>query len=197
MPHHLVYGGNRVGEFEQRLCGVSYVEIARGGGGIQATIEATRAADFEALAASACLRARRLMSEGVTTIEVKSGYALEFAGERRLLEVARALGRALEVGITTTFLGLHALPREFAHDRAAFVDLASGPWLESLAASGLVDAVDAFTETIGFTIAETERFLAAAARLGIRAHIHAGQLSDIGAADSPRASRALGRHLDT
>jgi imidazolonepropionase len=180
---HLVYGGNRVEEFEKRLCGVSYEEISRAGGGIQSTVQATRAATHEELHASAAVRAKRLMSEGVTTIEVKSGYGLELASERRLLEVARDLGNELPLSVKKTFLGLHALPKEFAADRQGFVDRVSGPWLESLAAAGLVDAVDAFCENIAFSLAETERLLQAAKRLGLRAHVHAGQLSDMGAAE--------------
>jgi len=180
---HLVYGGNRVEEFEKRLCGVSYEDIARAGGGIQSTVQATRAATNAELHASAAIRAKRLMSEGVTTIEVKSGYGLELASERRLLEVARDLGRELPVSIKKTYLALHALPREYAADRQNFVSLASGPWLESLAAEGLVDAVDAFCENIAFSLAETERLLQAAKRLGLPAHVHAGQLSDMGAAE--------------
>jgi imidazolonepropionase len=180
---HLVFGGNRVEEFEKRLCGVSYEDIARAGGGIQSTVQATRAASYVELYTSAALRAKRLMAEGVTTIEVKSGYGLEFGTERRLLEVARDLGAQLPVSIKTTFLGLHALPREFAADREEFVNKVSGPWLETLAAAGLVDAVDAFCENIAFSPAETERLLRAAKLLGLPAHLHAGQLSDMGAAE--------------
>jgi imidazolonepropionase len=124
-----------------------------------------------------------LMAEGVTTIEVKSGYGLELGAERRLLEVARELGADLPVSITKTFLGLHALPREFAADRQDFVAQVSGPWLESLAAAGLVDAVDAFCENIAFSAAEAERLLRAAKQMGLPAHVHAGQLSDMGAAE--------------
>jgi imidazolonepropionase len=123
------------------------------------------------------------MSEGVTTIEVKSGYGLELDAERRLLEVARDLGTELPVSIKKTFLGLHALPPEFAADRQDFVNQVSGPWLESLAAAGLVDAVDAFCENIAFSLAETERLLRAAKQLGLPSHVHAGQLSDMGAAE--------------
>ncbi len=180
---HLVYGGNRVEEFEKRLCGVSYEDIARAGGGIQSTVRATRAADTKTLAAAAAVRAQRLMSEGVTTIEVKSGYGLDLATERRMLEAARALEDTLPVSIKTTYLGLHALPAEYRDDRRRFVAQVSGPWLESLAAAGLVDAVDAFCEDIAFTLDETETFLSAAKRLGLRAHVHAGQLSDMGAAE--------------
>ncbi len=180
---HLVYGGNRALEFEQRLCGVSYEEIARAGGGIQSTVEATQTAAPQELLASAAVRAKALMAEGVTTIEVKSGYGLDLAVERRLLEAARSLGNELPVTIEKTFLGLHALPREFAANRQGFVSQVCGPWLESLAADGLVDAVDAFCENIAFSAAETESLLRAAKQLGLRAHVHAGQLSDMGAAE--------------
>jgi imidazolonepropionase len=180
---HLVFGGNRVEEFEKRLCGVSYEDIARAGGGIQSTVQATRSASHVELYTSAAVRANRLMAEGVTTIEVKSGYGLELGAERRLLEVARDLAAQLPVTIKKTFLGLHALPREFAADRQEFVNKVSGPWLESLAAAGLVDAVDAFCENIAFSLEETERLLRAANQLGLPAHVHAGQLSDMGAAE--------------
>jgi imidazolonepropionase len=194
---HLVYGGNRVEEFEKRLCGVSYEEIARAGGGIQSTVQATRAASHEELYASAQVRAKRLMSEGVTTIEVKSGYGLDLGPERRLLEVARQLGKELPVSIKKTFLGLHALPREYAAQRQDFVSQVSGPWLESLASEGLVDAVDAFCENIAFSLAESERFLQAAKLLGLSAHVHAGQLSDMGAAELAAKWHALSAdHLE-
>jgi imidazolonepropionase len=194
---HLVFGGNRVEEFEKRLCGVSYEDIARAGGGIQSTVQATRAATHEQLHASAAIRAERLMAEGVTTIEVKSGYGLELGAERRLLEVARDLGAELPVSIKKTFLGLHALPPEFAADRAEFVNQVSGPWLEALAAAGLVDAVDAFCEHIAFSLPETERLLRAAKRLGLPAHVHAGQLSDMGGAELAAKCGALSAdHLE-
>jgi len=180
---HLVYGGNRVAEFEQRLCGASYEEIARAGGGIQSTVRATRAATFSQLHESALIRLRRLMAEGVTTVEIKSGYGLELAAERRLLEVARDLGERLPVSVRKTFLGLHALPPEFAADRQEFVNRVCGPWLETLAAAGLVDAVDAFCENIAFSLEETAQLLEAASGLGLAAHVHAGQLSDLGAAE--------------
>jgi imidazolonepropionase len=194
---HLVYGGNRVEEFEKRLCGVSYEEIARAGGGIQSTVQATRGATYEKLRASAASRAERLMSEGVTTIEVKSGYGLDLRSERRLLEVARDLEQELPVSIKKTYLGLHALPPEFAAHRQDFVDKVCGPWLESLAAADLVDAVDAFCESIAFSLAETERLLQAARQMGLPAHVHAGQLSDMGAAELAAKWRALSAdHLE-
>ncbi len=194
---HLVYGGNRVGEYERRLGGASYAEIAREGGGIQATVRATRAASAAELLEHAALRARRLMAEGVTTIEVKSGYGLELATERRLLEVARSLERDLPVSIATTFLGLHALPEEYRMDRQAYVDQVSGPWLATLAAAGLVDAVDAFCESIAFNLAETEQYLRSARALGLPMHLHAGQLTDLGAAELAARYGALSAdHLE-
>src|SRR5271165_6013526 len=194
---HLIYGGDRVEEFEMRLGGASYEQIARAGGGIQSTVNATRAADAAALGASARIRAQRLMAEGITTIEIKSGYSLDLAGERRMLQVARSLERELAVSIKTTYLGLHALPPEFRERRREFVDMASGPWLSALAAEGLVDAVDAFCENIAFSDAETEQFLAAARALGLPAHLHAGQLSDQGAAELAARFGALSAdHLE-
>jgi len=186
-----------VEEFEKRLCGVSYEEISRAGGGIQSTVNATRAAGADTLFASALVRARRLMSEGVTTLEIKSGYGLELDVERRLLEVARELGRRLPLSVRTTYLGLHALPPEYSEDRAGFVARACGPWLEALAGAGLVDAVDAFCENIAFTLAETEQLLRAARALGLPAHVHAGQLTDMGAAELAARYRALSAdHLE-
>ena len=194
---HLVYGGNRVAEFEQRLCGVSYEDIARAGGGIQSTVQATRSSSREALYDSARARLARLMAEGITTIEIKSGYGLELAAERRLLEVARDLGEKLPVSVKKTFLGLHSLPPEFAAQRRRFVEEVSGPWLTALAAAGLVDAVDSFCEGIAFSLLETEQFLRAAKKLGLAAHLHAGQLSDMGAAQLAAKYAALSAdHLE-
>jgi imidazolonepropionase len=194
---HLVYGGNRVAEFEQRLCGVSYEDIARAGGGIQSTVQATRSSSREALYESARARLARLMAEGITTIEIKSGYGLELAAERRLLEVARELGEKLPISVKKTFLGLHSLPPEFAAQRQRFVDEVSGPWLTALVAAGLVDAVDSFCEGIAFSLSETEQFLQAAKKLGLAAHLHAGQLSDMGAAQLAAKYAALSAdHLE-
>jgi imidazolonepropionase len=194
---HLVYGGNRVAEFEQRLCGASYEEIARAGGGIQSTMRETRAATKESLYESARKRLRHLMAEGVTTIEIKSGYGLELGAERRSLEVAQQLGASLPISVKKTFLGLHSLPPEFAAHRQRFVDEVSGPWLSALAAAGLVDAVDSFCENIAFSVAETEQFLRAARKLGLGAHVHAGQLSEMGAALAAAKCGALSAdHLE-
>jgi len=194
---HLVYGGNRVEEYEMRLCGASYEEISRAGGGIQSTVNATRTAGGAALLESAMLRAERLMSEGVTTIEVKSGYGLELDTERCALEAARELGRRLPLTVRTTYLGLHALPREYREKRAEFVAAATGPWLQQLVGAGLVDAVDAFCENIAFSLAETEVLLRAARQLGLPAHLHAGQLTDMGAAELAARYGALSAdHLE-
>ena len=194
---HLVYGGNRVAEFEQRLCGASYEDIARAGGGIQSTVRETRAATKEALYASALTRLKRLMAEGITTIEIKSGYGQELAAERRSLEVARQLGESLPVSVRKTFLGLHSLPPEFAAHRQRYIDEVSGPWLAALAAAGLVDAVDSFCEKIAFSVQETEQFLQAAKQLNLSAHVHAGQLSDMGAAQAAAKWGALSAdHLE-
>jgi imidazolonepropionase len=194
---HLVYGGNRVEEFEQRLRGASYEEIARAGGGIQSTVRATRSASRDSLYESALARLKCLMAEGITTVEIKSGYGLELAAERRLLEVARDLGDNLPISVRKTFLGLHSLPPEFAAQRQRFVDEVSGPWLSSLAAANLVDAVDGFCESIAFSVAETEQFLRAARQLGLAAHLHAGQLSDMGAAQLAAKYSALSAdHLE-
>jgi imidazolonepropionase len=194
---HLVYGGNRVAEFEQRLCGASYEEIARAGGGIRSTMRDTRAASAESLYESALRRLQCLMAEGVTTIEIKSGYGLELAAERRSLEVAQKLGESLPITVKKTFLGLHALPPEFTDRRHEFVNEVSGPWLAALNAAGLVDAVDCFCENIAFSVAETEQFLEAAQKLGLGAHVHAGQLSDMGGAQAAAKWRALSAdHLE-
>ncbi len=194
---HLVYAGNRAGEFERRLLGASYEQISRAGGGIQSTVDATRTATNEAMLTVAAARARCLSAEGVTTIEIKSGYGLDLDTEGRMLRVARDVATRVPVSVRTTFLGLHALPREFAARRQAFVDGASGPWLEALLTAGLADAVDAFCETIGFSVAETTQFLRAARARKLPIHLHAGQLSDMGAAELAAEFGALSAdHLE-
>jgi len=194
---HLVYGGNRIAEFEQRLCGASYEDLARAGGGIQSTMRETRAATKESLYESAKRRLACLMADGVTTVEIKSGYGLELEAERRSLEVARALSATLPVSVKTTFLGLHSLPPEFAGQRQQYVDAVRGPWLRELIAARLVDAVDSFCEDIAFSVAETEQLLQAAKKLGVAAHVHAGQLSDMGAAEAAAKWGALSAdHLE-
>jgi imidazolonepropionase len=178
---HLVYGGQRAAEFELRLQGASYEDIARSGGGIRSTVAATRAATEAQLLASARQRALCLMREGVTTIEIKSGYGLSLEHEARCLSVARELGRLLPVNIQTTFLGAHALPPEFEGRSDDYVD-AVCHWMPQLQAQGLIDAVDAFCENIGFTPAQTRRVFEAARALGLSVKLHAEQLSDQGGA---------------
>ena len=178
---HVVFGGDRAGEFEQRLQGASYEQIARAGGGIVSTVRATRAADEETLLAQSLPRARALLADGVTTVEIKSGYGLDLEGERRMLRVARRLGEMLGLQVRTTFLGAHALPPEFAGRADAYID-AVCDWLPRLHGEGLVDAVDAFCERIGFDAAQTRRVFEAARALGLPVKLHADQLSDGGGA---------------
>ncbi len=174
---HLVYGGDRAAEFERRLQGVSYEQIAREGGGIRSTVAATRAADDATLLAAAAQRARALMAEGVTTIEIKSGYGLAREHEARCLAVARRLGRELPLTVRTTSLAAHALPPEYAGRADDYIDAACG-WLREQHAAGLVDAVDAFCDTIGFTPAQTRRVFDTARALGLPVKLHAEQLSN-------------------
>jgi imidazolonepropionase len=174
---HLVYGGDRAAEFELRLQGVSYEEIARRGGGIASTVAATRAASDDALFASAQRRARTLMAEGVTTLEIKSGYGLSEQHEARCLGVARRLGRELSLSVRTTSLAAHALPPEYTGRADDYIDAACR-WLASQHARGLVDAVDAFCDTIGFTPAQTRRVFDAARALDLPVKLHAEQLSN-------------------
>ncbi len=182
-PHtHLVYAGDRAAEFELRLQGASYADIARAGGGIRATVAATRAAGDAALFSLARTRALALMGEGVTTLEVKSGYGLTERDEARCLAVARRLARELPLDVRTTSLGAHALPPEF-DGRADDYIAAVCAWLPAQAAAGLVDAVDAFCDTIGFSPAQTRRVFDAARALGLPVKLHAEQLSDQGGAE--------------
>jgi imidazolonepropionase len=179
---HLVFGGERAREFELRLKGASYEEIARAGGGIVSTVAATRAASEDALLAAARPRLAAFLREGVTTIEIKSGYGLDTASELKMLRVARRLGAEAPVSVATSFLGAHALPPEYAGRQGAYVDLVCAEMLPAVARSGLADAVDAFCETIGFTPDETARIFTAAAALGLKVKLHADQLSDLGGA---------------
>ena len=178
---HLVYGGDRAAEFELRLQGASYEDIARAGGGIRSTVAATRAASDDALFSSAAARARTLMQEGVTTLEIKSGYGLSAAHEARCLAVARRIGTELPLTVRTTSLAAHTVPPEYAGRADDYIDAACG-WLAAQQAAGLVDAVDAFCDTIGFTPAQTERVFRAAQQLGLPIKLHAEQLSDQGGA---------------
>jgi len=178
---HLIFAGDRAREFEQRLEGVSYEQIARNGGGILSTVRATRAADNDALLRSGMRRMRALMQDGVSTIEIKSGYGLDLDTERRILAVARALGTRMGMTVRTTYLGAHALPPEFAGRPDEYIDAACD-WLRTLHAEGLVDAVDAFCEGIGFSPAQTRRMFDTARELGLPVKLHADQLSDLGGA---------------
>ena len=179
---HLVFGGNRAREFEMRLEGATYEEIARAGGGIASTVAATRAADEDSLIASAAVRLRRLLDEGVTVVEVKSGYGLDLATERRMLRAARALGERFPVTVRTTGLAAHALPPEFTGRADDYIALVCEEMLPALAADGLLDAVDAFCERIAFSPEQTARVFDTAQRLRLPVKLHADQLSDGGGA---------------
>lgn len=178
---HLVFAGNRAGEFEQRLQGASYEEIARAGGGIVASVRAVREASGDQLVAESLPRARALVADGATTLEIKSGYGLDFDSERHMLRAARRVGEELGITVRTTYLAAHALPPEFSGRADEYID-AVIEWLPRLHEEGLVDAVDAFAETIGFSIGQTRRVFEAARALGLPVKLHADQLSDGGGA---------------
>lgn len=177
---HLVYGGSRAHEFEQRLTGVSYAEIARAGGGIASTVRMTRSETEADLAASALRRLDALLAEGVTTIEVKSGYGLDRDTEIKMLKVARELSQWRAVDVVTTYLGAHALPPEFKDDRAGYLDLVCNEVMPAVAQAKLADAVDAFCEGIAFSVDETRRVFETAKSLGLPVKLHAEQLSNLG-----------------
>jgi imidazolonepropionase len=179
---HLVFGGDRAHEFELRLGGASYEDIARAGGGIMSTVRATRAADEESLLAQSLPRASALLADGVTTIEIKSGYGLDLDNERKMLRVARRIGETLGVGVSATLLAAHALPPEFKDCADAYIDEICGSMLPTIAREGLADAVDAFCEHIAFSPAQTRRVFAKARELGLPVKLHADQLSDLGGA---------------
>jgi imidazolonepropionase len=179
---HLVYGGQRAHEFAMRLAGATYEEVARAGGGIVSSVRATRAANEDELFASTAPRLQALLQEGVCAIEIKSGYGLNLEHERAQLRVARQLGQTFGVTVRTTFLGAHALPPEYAGRSQDYIDLVCQEMLPALAAEGLVDAVDAFCERIGFSLAETEQVFQAARALNLPVKLHAEQLSDMGGA---------------
>ncbi|MEP6897459.1 MAG: imidazolonepropionase [Rhodanobacter sp.] len=194
---HLVFGGDRAHEFDLRLNGASYEEIARAGGGIASTVAATRSASEEQLFEQSLPRAQALLADGVTTLEIKSGYGLDLENERRMLRVARRLGRTLGITVRTSFLGLHALPLEYTGRRADYVTLVCDEMLPALAADGLVDAVDAFCERIGFSREETRRVFDQATRLGLPVKLHAEQLSDLDGAALVAGYRGLSAdHLE-
>ena len=194
---HLVYAGNRAREFEQRLNGVSYADIARQGGGILSTVNATRAASEEKLLAETLPRLDALLAEGVTTVEIKSGYGLTLEHERKQLRVARTLAQVRRVNVSTTFLGAHALPPEFAGRADDYITEICATMLPALLKEGLVDAVDAFCEHIGFTLEQTKRVFNAANLQGVRVKLHAEQLSNMQGAAMAAAFRALSAdHLE-
>jgi len=179
---HLVFAGNRAKEWEMRANGANYEEIARAGGGILSTVRATRAAPEDTLVDAAAERARAMTHQGVTTVEIKSGYGLDLENELKMLRAAARTGERAKLRVARTFLGAHALPEEFAADRAGYLDLVCEEIIPVIAREKLADAVDAFCDTIAFSPAETERVFAAAARHGLRVKLHAEQLSDCGGA---------------
>ncbi|MFC0351551.1 imidazolonepropionase [Undibacterium danionis] len=179
---HIVYAGNRSNEFEARLNGVAYEEIARQGGGIVSTVKATRAATEQELMQACLPRVLSSLREGVTTLEIKSGYGLDTETEAKILRVARQIQRDLPVTVTTTFLGAHALPPEFAGRADDYIDEVCQRMLPAIVAEGLADAVDVFCEKIGFTPAQTERVFQAAKKYNLPVKLHAEQLSDQGGA---------------
>ena len=194
---HLVFGGDRSGEFEQRLEGVSYAEIAAAGGGIASTVRATREASEGELLTGALQRARQLLREGVTTLEVKSGYGLDLASERKMLRVIRRLGDMLPLTVRATCLAAHAVPPEYAGRADAYIERVCREILPELAAEGLVDAVDAFCEHLGFSPAQVERVFAAAQALGLPVKLHAEQLSALhGSSLAARYQALSADHLE-
>ena len=188
---HLVFAGDRSGEFEQRLNGATYEEIARAGGGIVSSVAATRAASEEALFEQALFRLDGLTATGVTTVEIKSGYGLDRDTELKMLRIARRIGREANVRVRTSYLGLHAVPPEFRDDRTAYVDRAIDDILPAAHAEGLVDAVDAYCEPIAFSPAEVSRLFDRARSLGLPVKLHADQLSDGGGASLAAKYSAL------
>jgi len=194
---HTVFGGNRSGEFEQRLEGVSYADIAAQGGGIASTVRATRAASEDELFESAHKRLRSLLRDGVTTVEIKSGYGLDLASERKLLRVIRRLGDALPVSVRATCLAAHALPPEYKDRADAYIAHICSEMLPALAAEGLVDAVDAFCEYLAFSPEQVERVFKVARQLGLPVKLHAEQLSSLhGSSLAARYQALSADHLE-
>ena len=179
---HLVYAGNRANEWAMRLAGATYEEIATSGGGIVSTVDATRAADDGELLETSATRLRTLMAEGLTTVEIKSGYGLDLDTELRMLRVARMLGRTPEIDVIATFLGAHAVPPEYSDNRAGYLRLLVEEMLPAVAAEGLADAVDAYCEGLAFTTAEVRAIFERARTLGLPVRLHAEQFSDSGGA---------------
>jgi imidazolonepropionase len=194
---HLVFAGNRAGEFEQRLNGASYEEIARAGGGILSSVKATRLASLEDLVEQSRPRLRALMRGGVTTVEIKSGYGLDTPTELKMLEAAKALGESEAVRVSPTLLALHALPPEYEGRRADYIEMAIEDLVPAAAEAGLVTAVDAFCEGIGFTPEEVRALFRAAAQHGLRVKLHAEQLSNLeGAALAAEFGALSADHLE-
>ena len=194
---HIVYGGNRAHEFELRLAGASYEEIARAGGGIVSTMRATRAATEDALVASALPRVDALIGEGVTTMEIKSGYGLDLASELKSLRAARRIGEMRPLSVTTTFLGAHALPPEANGDKDAYIGKVCDEMLPAVARAGLADAVDGFCEGIAFTPQQIERVFEAAKARDLRVMLHAEELSNLhGASLAARYGALSADHLE-
>jgi imidazolonepropionase len=188
---HLVYGGNRAAEFEQRLNGASYADIAKAGGGIMSTVRATRATSEAELLKSAMKRLDTLMAEGITTVEIKSGYGLDVETELKMLRVARILEKQRPVTIKTTFLGAHTFPQEFKENHQEYLNIVCNQMLPQAHSQGLVDAVDAFCEGIAFSVEETEVVFHAAQKLNLPVKLHAEQLSNLGGAKLAARYKAL------
>lgn len=194
---HIVYGGHRALEFEQRLNGATYEEIARAGGGILSTVQATRSADIDQLTQTALSRVDKMIAAGVTSIEVKSGYGLDQECELKMLRVARAIAKVRPISVRTSFLGAHAVPQEFMRWPDVYIDEVCIPALQQAHEEGLVDAVDGFCEGIAFDTAQIGRVFAAAKALGLPVKLHAEQLSNRGGAKLAAQYRALSAdHLE-
>lgn len=194
---HLVYAGDRANEFEMRLAGATYEEVARAGGGIVSSVKGVRAASEDELVAQSLPRLSALLAEGVTTIEIKSGYGLDLSSEAKSLRAARRLGQERPVTVKTTFLGAHALPSEAAGDKDAYIDLVAKEMLPAIAAEGLADAVDGFCEGIAFSPDQMARVFDAAKKAGLPVKLHADQLSNLhGAALAARYGALSADHLE-
>lgn len=194
---HVVFGGNRAKEFEMRLNGASYEDVARAGGGIVSTVKATRGATLDALVDMALPRVDALLAEGVTTLEIKSGYGLDCETELNMLRAARQIARQRDVTVTTTFLGAHAVPSDFDGTADAYIDDVCIPALRSAHAEGLVDAVDGFCENIAFTPDQISRVFDVAVELGLPVKLHAEQLSNLGGTQLAARYKALSAdHLE-
>lgn len=194
---HLVFGGNRANEFEMRLHGATYEDIALAGGGIQSTVKATRAIGEHGLFEQSAKRMQALIDEGVTTVEIKSGYGLDLETEIKMLRVARLIGEALPVDVVTTFLGAHTVPPEYTGRADAFIDHLVNTMLPDIASRKLADAVDAYCEKIAFSTEQVERFFSRARELGLEVKLHADQLSDMDGANlAARFSALSADHIE-